>query len=68
MKKKDMYVSPQLEVIEMENEGVIAASGGVNGMPNNNWAPKSSSNTYSGSRASSSDIEDMLNDILTIEN
>ena len=26
--KKQMYVAPAIEVIKMENEGVIAASGG----------------------------------------
>lgn len=72
MKKKDMYVSPQIEVIEMENEGVIAASGGGSldgNMGNNPWSPKTSSKSMRGSSgANSSDLEDMINDILTIEN
>lgn len=63
MKKKDMYVSPQIEVIEMENEGVIASS--VGNIPN---VPMS--RTYNGnsqySGTSSSDLEDMINDILTV--
>ncbi|WP_300698528.1 hypothetical protein [Bacteroides sp.] len=62
--KKDMYISPQVEVIEMENEGVIATS--VEGFPN---VPMSATRPNSVSRsnhASSSDLEDMINDILTV--
>ena len=67
MKKKDLYVSPQVEVIKMENEGVIASS--VNGMNNTDWAPKSSAHSnYSRTSAGRNDLEDMINDILTIEN
>lgn len=68
---KQMYVSPQVEVIEVENEGVIAVSGygSVSGMGNSPWAPKSSAgSTYNSSGTNSSDLEDMINDILTIEN
>lgn len=65
---KEAYVSPRIEVIEMENEGVIAASGGVSNFPEN---PIGAS-TYSSGRnsrsynASSSDLEDLINDILTV--
>ncbi|WP_300698520.1 hypothetical protein [Bacteroides sp.] len=61
MKKKDMYVSPQIEVIEIENEGVIALS---------NYDPvpmNSARKTYSPSSATSNDLEDLINDILTVE-
>lgn len=61
MKKKDMYVSPQVEVIEMENEGVIAAS--VAGIPEQ---PIRSSSSRGYNSASSSDVEDLINDILTV--
>ena len=69
MKKKDMYVSPQVEVIKMENEGVIAASGGVSNMTGQDWgAPTTTQARRGGYSAASSDLEDMINDILTIEN
>lgn len=66
---KDAYVAPSIEIIEMENEGVIAASGNntISGMGNggNVGTPTRSSRSYG---ASSSDLEDMINDILTVEN
>lgn len=66
--KKQHYVSPLIEVIRVENEGVIATSA-----PN---IPDKSMNrargSYYGGRnynsASSSELEDLINDILTIEN
>lgn len=66
-KKKGMYVSPHVEVIEMENEGVIALSN------IGNTDLKSATRGYSGSRytspsASNNDLEDLINDILTVEN
>lgn len=66
--KKNKYVSPQIEVIHMENEGVIAASAGSD-FPNVPMNP--GAGTYSGrnvNSASSSDLEDLINDILTVEN
>lgn len=64
---KEAYVSPQVEVIRMENEGVIAAS--VPDIPGHTI----SSNTYSGrsgkasyNSASFNDVEDLINDILTV--
>lgn len=56
-----MYVSPLVEVIEVENEGVIASS--VENIPN---VPMNASGAYRGSNASSSDLEDMISDILTV--
>lgn len=69
MKKKELYVSPRIEVIEVENEGVIAASGGVSGMPGQDWgSPTTTQARRGGYSATSSDLEDMISDILTIEN
>ena len=56
---KMTYTPPQMEVIKMDLEGVIAGSGNL-------------SDFTSGSRrgynsASSSDLEDLINDILTVE-
>lgn len=60
-----MYVSPQVEVIEMENEGVIASSN-VDGYPNVPMSASRTSAGYRGSNASTSDLEDMISDILTV--
>lgn len=66
--KKQHYVSPLIEVIRMENEGVIASS-----VPNIPDRPMTRTRgSYYGGRnynsASSSELEDLINDILTIEN
>lgn len=66
--KKQHYVSPLIEVIRVENEGVIATSA-----PNIPDRPMTrTSGSYYGGRnynsASSSELEDLINDILTIEN
>lgn len=64
---KEAYVAPTLEVIKMEIEGVMALSGDVPvyGNGGNVGTPTKSSRSYN---ASSSDLEDMINDILTVEN
>ena len=62
--QKKQYVAPSIEVIAMENEGVIAASGAGGNTEDYTPTPLSGS-AYSG--ASSSDLEDMINDILTVE-
>lgn len=70
MKQKLMYVAPSIEVIKMENEGVIAASGygTPDSIGNGGQLFKSSAGTRSGGGyASSSDLEDLINDILTVE-
>ena len=64
MKKKDMYISPQIEVIEMQNEGVIASSQ-LPGVGDGGSARAAQSREYNS--AASSDLEDMINDILTLE-
>jgi hypothetical protein len=67
---KQKYVPPRMEVMQMENEGVIAGSGNLPGVNDSDSA--FSTGSYSSSRsgynsASSSDLEDLINDILTIE-
>lgn len=62
--QKEAYAAPIIEVIRMENEGVIAASA-------ESYKPISG-NSYTGSgnsynAASGSDLEDLINDILTVE-
>lgn len=65
MEKRNMYVSPQIEVIVLENEGcVMAASAGVSDMPNTDWG-NSATNVRRYNSATSSDLEDLINDILT---
>ena len=66
MKHKQKYLAPSIEVIKMENEGVIATSGNLPGVGDGGSATRSS-NRGSYNRASSSDLGDMINDILTIE-
>ena len=70
---KEKYLAPQIEVIQMETEGtscVIAGSGNLGGFGNGGSIGTSSRN-YGRSRgsrnATSSELEDLINDILTIE-
>lgn len=67
---KATYVAPSIEIIEMENEGVIAASNTIPGFGNgdNVGTPTSRSGRSGYNAAGSSDLEDMINDILTVEN
>lgn len=63
------YVAPGIEVIEVAYEGVIAGSGtlpGIGGGGEVGVSPSVRSNSYYGA-SSTSDLEDMINDILTIE-
>ena len=63
---KMAYTPPQIEVIEMEGEGVIATSGNLSGFkPGSNYQQSTTRRSYSS--ASSSDLEDLINDILTVE-
>lgn len=64
--RREAYVAPSIEVIRMENEGVIAAS-------NDRYNPRPLYKSYKASSpaynsASESDLGDLINDILTIEN
>lgn len=66
--RKETYTAPSLEVIKMENEGVIAASGLGS---TEDYTPTPMSNTRVNSSynsASGNDLEDLINDILTVEN
>ena len=61
------YLPPMVEIIEMEMEGsVMSASTGS--LTRTQWGTTtgSTNQSYRGG-ASSSDLEDMINDILTIE-
>lgn len=63
--QKEAYLAPHIEVIRMENEGVIAASGSTEGYNPTPMGSARTSRPYNG--ASSSDLEDLINDILTVE-
>ncbi|MBV3636651.1 hypothetical protein [Bacteroides cellulosilyticus] len=75
MKHKENYVSPRIEVIPMETESVIAVSGGslpgvgdggnVFGYHSTGTYRNGSTRSYNG--AAGSDLEDLINDILTFE-
>ena len=68
--RKETYTAPSVEVIEMENEGVIAASGNVSSSTEDYNSSVMSTNRPTGSynSASTSDLEDLINDIFTVEN
>lgn len=70
MKPKERYQPPMVEVIPMETEGdCMTASLTGNGPGDIQGAGiiGTSTGTYRYNSASSSDLEDMINDILTIE-
>ena len=60
------YITPSIEVIKMENEGVIATSGEPYHPITRSYSGSTSTHSYNS--ASSSDLEDLINDILTVEN
>ncbi|WP_245530909.1 hypothetical protein [Bacteroides helcogenes] len=64
---REAYIAPSIEVIKIENEGaVMVASGSTE---NYTSTPLSSTGrNHSYNSASGSDLEDMINDILTVEN
>lgn len=65
---RQAYLPPTVEVIKVENEGVIALSGNLPSVGNGGDAFSTSGRrSYSGASPASSDLEDMINDILTIE-
>lgn len=68
--RRETYAAPTVEVVKLENEGVIAGSpdsGNAEGY--NPPKPLSSSRPARGyNSASSSELEDLINDILTVEN
>ncbi len=64
------YSPPRVEVIKMEMEGsVMSASdfGGANAWNTGNTGNYSTTRPNTYNSASTSDLEDMINDILTIE-
>ena len=61
--RKATYQKPEIEVIHMEQEGVIAFSGSSQ----NNPGTRSYSRGNRSQGASTSELEDLINDILTIE-
>lgn len=66
---KETYTAPSMEVIKMEIEGVIAGStntGSTEGYTSGTLNGASTGRSYNS--ASSSELEDFINDILTIEN
>lgn len=69
-KQKEQYVAPAIEVIKMQTEGSVM-TGSLNGVPDGGSAFSSyngggrSRNSYNA--ASSSELEDLINDILTVE-
>lgn len=68
--RKEAYTAPTVEVIRVENEGVIASSPGISGGNEgyNQGTLSNSRSTRGYNSASSSDLEDLINDILTVEN
>ena len=65
--RKAKVHAPAIEVIRMESEGIMASS--LGDMPQRPWG-SSTGRTRSigyGRAASGSDLEDLINDILTIE-
>lgn len=72
-KKKLTYVSPCIELIHIENEGVIAGSATLGGFGNGgNWgksapSPQGRRSSYGGTPATTNDIEEMLEELFTVE-
>lgn len=65
---KMTYTPPQMEVIKMDLEGsVMSASGSLNDFTGGGNLTQPSSTRRSYNSASSSDLEDLINDILTVE-
>lgn len=65
--EKQQYLPPRIEVIVMENEGVIAASADlpIPGDGGNAYGTSNVGRSYNS--AGSSELEDLINDILTVE-
>lgn len=68
--RKEMYVPPTVELIPMEMEGCCMMSSSVSGETNvdiSGGGIIGTRNTRGYNAAGSSELEDMINDILTIE-
>lgn len=67
-KRKEQYMAPAIEVIEMEAEGsVMSASGNLPDVDPGGNGMKTNRSRSRHNAASSSDLEDMINDILTVD-
>lgn len=69
-KQKEQYIAPALEVIKMETEGSVMSASANSSLPDvePGGSGTRSSRTRSGyNGASSSELEDMINDILTVD-
>ena len=68
-KRKEKYTSPTVEVIEMENESAVMVGSATSkpGNIDNGGQIFGSQSRRSGGYAASNDLEDMINDILTVE-
>lgn len=66
---KMAYIPPQVEVIKMDLEGTVMSASLTGFESGGSWgSPSQSSNARrSYNSASSSDLEDLINDILTVE-
>lgn len=66
---KMTYTPPQMEVIKMDLEGSVMSASLTGFESGGSWgSPAQSSNARRGyNSASSSDLEDLINDILTVE-
>ncbi|NDV81046.1 hypothetical protein [Bacteroides sp. 51] len=67
IRKREVYIAPQIEVIEVENEGVMALSGGKiesGGEFFSSQSSRSRSNAHQSS-GSLQDLEDIINDLFT---
>lgn len=65
---KRAYVSPQVEVIEVENEGVIAASINAGGYEPTPWSSSNTRSFNASQSATSNDIEEMIENIFQVNN
>ena len=65
---KEAYTAPSIEVIKMENEGVIAGSTSTGSTEIYDPSPMGAYRVRNYNSASGSDLEDLINDILTVEN
>ena len=65
MNAKKAYQSPVIEVVHVESEGVIAASGNLPGSTEGYTPTQIGNSAYSSNSAAYSDLEDLVNDILT---
>lgn len=70
-KEKNVYVAPVIEVIEVENEGSVMAASipgmGDGGTVSFNASSRSSWADTHKSGSALSDLEDAINDLLTIQ-